>query len=169
MPIGTPGRQGLLGKESLGEGGSTEERIRRGLLFHSAKRHVNVSNNATEVSRILTGAHEVYLKVVISVEGLVRFRLKEDATFSDGGTAMTISNRNRNSSLVAGSLPFSTATASDEGTVVGIWTLTSTFRNIQEFLLKPSTEYFLDFKNQSGFITDIAVEFEIYERGLDLV
>jgi len=104
------------------------------------------------------------------------YDLHEGTTFSSAGTAVTMFNRNRNSSNAAKTVVTHSPTVTDEGTVIDLHYVPSTGvgqtgiidqSTWGEFVLAPNTNYLIGIHNDSGQARDITMNIGLYEIGPD--
>lgn len=147
--------------------------IREGHVFYVYHRFASVANSATVILtlNVVSPATNVMLfnNIFASTNGLINVVQKEGVTVSSAGTALTVFNRNRNSSNTT------TVTASYGDTITGGTEITQytigsagnpfsrsggTVSKANPVMLKDGAIYAYEITNSSGTAQDILVKIE---------
>lgn len=148
-----------------------------GRYFSGGYYNAAVANNASIDLLIQTGANSSpHTKVTVSNGGDALVYSYEDVTFSAAGTAVTVSNHNRNSTKVLDCTVTHSPTITGLGTEIGGVGYSAggeknasaggSFGFSNELVLKPATAYLFRATNVSGAAAKIALMLECYQPTL---
>lgn len=149
------------------------QKVHEGRFFSGGHYVASVSNNGTLDILFQTDATHTFHGVAeATCGGNALMQMYEGVTFSAAGTAMTLTNHNRNSSKVIPSGVTHTPTITGLGTQLngtklipggsGGTSSGGTGDFAREFVLKPSTNYLLRITNISGIAQPMSTTIEGY-------
>jgi hypothetical protein len=133
----------------------------------------NVGNNSYADLHIIAGSTKApHIQMFVVGDGKSYISLYRGATYSNSGTALTVYNRNGESSNTSQSQFYYSPTISDSGTMLyqtllpggtGSRAVGAQTGERSETIFKYSTDYLLRVKNVSAGASDIAIEINYYE------
>ena len=161
---------------------SDHRQVHDGMVFHANNRFTNLANGATRdiLFSVPADSFPHVRAALYSIEaGPVDILAYEDTTTSADGTAVTLFNRNRNSSKTPDVTITAGPTVTDVGTLIHdryvpsaggqgqnhVGVITPSFG--EEWILKPNTKYLLRLINNSGAAIDGTIEIIWYELSYD--
>jgi hypothetical protein len=152
---------------------STHEEINIGNTYTANNYFSNVGDNNYADMHLIAGSTKApHAQMFISTAGKSYIYLYRGATYSNSGTAVTIYNRNGESSNTTQSSVYYSPTISNSGTMVyqallpggkGKATVGGQTSSKSEAIFKYSNDYLLRVQNVSGGNSDIAIEINFYE------
>lgn len=147
-------------------------KARFGEVYHFSYLWEGVTDQSNVDILVRTGARRVSIQFGVAAGAASQFRLYEEPTISDAGTALTKVNRNRMSSVTFTSAIYYDPTFSASGTELAVDYLPGGVKNKEVgatssatavWLLKPNTDYLLNIVNISGGSEDVAIFGDIFE------
>lgn len=153
------------------------QKTHEGRYFSGGYNNISVANNGTLDLLVQMGATNLFhMKVKADSGGDVTLQLYEDATFSNAGTGVTMSNHSRSSAKAFDATVTHTPTVTGTGTQVNgtVFIPGGSGGNSQgggggwanEYILSASKNYLIRVTNVSGGSKDISLTIEGYQPTL---
>ena len=154
----------------------THQQTHEGRFFSGGYYNGAVVNGASIDVLIQTDTKSPHLHMECSSVGDASARIYEGTTFSDAGSAVTMSNHNRTSTKTFVGTVTSMPTVTLTGTQVNGTTLLpggtknqatgTSFGSANEFILAPNTNYLIRLTNDSGSTTKMSISLQGYQPSL---
>ena len=147
--------------------------IHKGNAYTVGALVTDVADDASADTLIIVGTKSLHLVLRASATGSSYAYLYETPTITDNGTAVTIFNKDRTSSLVSTARTFHTPTVGAVGTALNSelfpggeknFAVGATGNERDEWILAPGKSYLLRITNKSGAAEDISIAATWYEE-----